>query len=184
MTIETVELTCPGCGAAVAPDMKVCRYCSSPVIIRTVNHFSLPQTGGAAGNNAAMNMSAAYSFLKARLYDKALEAFDSIIACNFNNSDAHFFAAIAAFKGKRPFLAAPATVKKAEEYLQTAIAIEPKAIYYYFLSYIRLDHHFRKFYKVTPDYKELYQNAVDIGLSQTDAEDLFVNLGVSRPPEI
>ena len=178
MVFEAVELTCPNCGAALSVDMKKCRYCSSPVVIRTVNSFAVPTEG------SNQNITAAYGFLKAKLYDKALCAYESAINENFNNADAHFFAAIANLKGKRPFLASPAAIKKSEEYLQTAAAIEEKGIYYYLWAYIRLDHHFRKFYKVTPDYRELYDKAIQLGLSETDSAELFVNLGVSRPPEI
>ncbi len=186
MIIEALK--CPNCGATVSRDMKQCEYCLSPVVIREINNFASPVICGNAELSSRRvsnhNMSSAYGFLKAKLYDRALAVYEAVIADDFNNPDAHFFAAVSVFKGKRPFLVSPATIKKAEEYLGAAIAIEPKGIYYYFWSYIRLDHHFRKFYKVSPNYKELYEKGTDIGLSQADINDLYDILGAERPTEI
>ena len=186
MIIETLK--CPNCGAAVSMDMKQCAYCSSPVIIRTVNNFTSPipedKTELSSCQISNHNMSTAYRLLEAKLYDRALAIYELVIAEDFNNADAHFFAAVASLKGKRPFLASVSAIKQAESYLSTAIAIEPKGIYYYFWSYIRLDHHFKKFFKVSPDYKELYRTGSNIGLSQTDINDLYDVLGVKRPDEI
>ena len=61
------------------------------------------------------------------------------------------------------------------------IMIEPKGIYYYFLAYIKYDHHHRKFYKTTPNYEELLMKATASGYSDTDVENLYNLLGVSRP---
>ena len=62
--------------------------------------------------------------------------------------------------------------------------IEPKAIYHYFWAYIRYDHHYRKAYNMSPNYKELLNQAVQIGLSQSDVKELFDILGVDRPEQL
>lgn len=181
MAVETIELKCPYCGAPVSLETKVCAYCSSPVMIRTVNSvFSSSDNK----NNSCSNVSSVINFIKAGLYDKAIAFCESAIQENFNNSDAYFYAAIASLKGKRPFLASASSIKKAEEYLQVATAIESKGIYSYLWAYIRFDHHFKKFYKASPDYKELHSNATKAGLSQADVDELFNILDVERPSEL
>lgn len=186
MAIESVGLRCPNCGAPISVDMKVCEYCNSPVVVRTVNDiFSAANGVGNETNSvSSREMALAAGFLKAKSYDRAIAVFESVIQKDFGNADAYFYAAVAALKGKRPFLASPNAIKKAEEYLQTAIAIEPKGVYYYLWSYIRLDHHFKKFYKASPDYRELHSMAVNAGLSQADVKELFSTLDVEKPSEI
>lgn len=179
MSVIISDLKCPNCGADISLKMKECEYCGSSVIINTVGNSSVT-----ADVQKTQDMSAAYNFLKLKLYDKALEIYESVMQKDFNNSDAYFYAAVALLKGKRPFLVSASAIKKAEEYLQTAIAVEPKGIYYYFWSYIRLDHHFRKFYKMSPGYNELYCQAQEAGLSSADIRELFSILGVEKPSEI
>ncbi len=131
-----------------------------------------------------VNLSAAYCYLKLKMYDKASSCFSKAIEDNFDDSEAFFYAAINELKGKRPFLAPKASIEKAEEYLNAAIMIEPKGIYYYLWAYIRNDFYLKKFLRVKPDYKELLSDAQSCGLSQTDVAELFGILGVARPPEL
>ncbi len=188
MAIEIVELRCPNCGAHVSLETKVCEYCASPIVIRTVNNnftsFNEGNSVTSVEKQKSKDISIAFNFLKAKLYDRAIVSFESIIKEDFNNSDAYFYAAVASLKGKRAFLASASAIKKAEEFLQTAIAIEPKGIYYYLWSYIRLDHHFKKFYKVSPNYKELFDMAINAGLSPTDVNELYSILDVEKPSEL
>ena len=72
-------------------------------------------------------------------------------------------------------------IDKIEEYLQAAMMIEPKGIYHYFWAYLRYDHHFRKSYRMSPNYQELLAQAKRYGLSMTDVNELYKLLGVDRP---
>ena len=179
MSVEIIGLKCPSCGAGISLNMKTCEYCGSSVVIDIAGNSS-----GNSDNLNSQDMSAAFNFLKLKLYDKALAVCESVMQNDFNNSDAYFYAAIACLKGKRPFLVPASVIKKAEEYLQTAIAVKPQGIYYYFWSYIRLDHHHRKFYKMSPAYNELYCKAKEAGLSPADVDELYVILDVERPSEL
>ncbi|MDD7193047.1 MAG: zinc ribbon domain-containing protein [Clostridiaceae bacterium] len=187
MSIEIIELNCPNCGASVSLETKVCEYCGSPVIIRTVtNSFASLKTqkiGNASENLNGQKLSEAIGFLRAKLYERANLLLESVIQEDFNNSDAHFYAAIACLKGKRPFLVSTSVIKKSEEYLKTATAIEPKGIYFYLWAYIKLDHYSKKFYKTSPSYTELYSMAKNAGLSPTDVNELYGILDVERPSE-
>ena len=132
-------------------------------------------------DNQTLNMSIAFCYLKLKLYDKAIPCFEKAIEDNFDNSETYFYAAIALLKGKKAFLTPRPIIDKIEEYIQAAIMIEPKGIYHYFWAYIRYDHHFRKSYRMSPNYQELLMQAKQIGLSQTDVTELYSILGVERP---
>ena len=194
MAHEVVELECPGCAAAITTATKTCPQCFRPIVITTFNSISglSPMDLNKQANtykkamtghpdDDELNMSIAFCYLKLKLYDKAIPCFEKALEENFDNSAAYFYASIALLKGQKAFLTPRPIIDKIEEYLNAAIMIEPKGIYFYFLAYIKYDHHHRKFYKTTPNYEELLAQANANGYSETDVQNLFDLLGVSRP---
>lgn len=67
-------------------------------------------------------------YLKLKLYDKALSAFEKAMEDNFDNSETFFYAAICLLKGRKAFLLNRTEIDKAEEYINAAIMIEPRAV--------------------------------------------------------
>jgi len=132
-------------------------------------------------DNTELNTSIAMCYLKLKLYDKAQAAFAKAIEDNFDNSETFFYAAVSLLRGKKAFLAKRTDIDKIEEYIQAAIMIEPKGIYYYFWAYIKYDHFYRKRYRTNPDYQELLERSEQAGLSKYDVEQLYAILGVDRP---
>lgn len=194
MATQIVELECPGCAAPISTETKICPKCFRPIVITTfhsINGLSSMDLNKQANtyrkamtqnpDHADLNMSIAFCYLKLKLYDKALPCFDKALEENFDNPEVYFYAAIACLKGKRPFLVSRAVIGQAEEYLNAAIGLEPRGIFYYFWAYLRYDHHFKKLYNVTPNYDELLIQARAGGYSDTDANELFQLLGVERP---
>lgn len=194
MSHQIVELECPGCGKAITTSTRQCPQCFREIVITTFNSVSgmstleINKQANAyrkamvnAPDDQTLNTSIAFCYLKLKLYDKAIPCFEKAIEDNFDNSETYFYAAIALLKGKKAFLTPRPVIDKIEEYLQAAIMIEPKGIYYYFWAYIRYDHHFRKSYRMTPNYQELLLKAKQIGLSQTDVAELYSILGLERP---
>jgi tetratricopeptide (TPR) repeat protein len=194
MSHEVVELECPGCAAAITTATKVCPQCFRPIVITTFNSISglSPMDLNKQANtyrkamaghpdDDELNMSIAFCYLKLKLYDKAIPCFEKALEENFDNSEAYFYAAVALLKGQKAFMTPRPVIDKIEEYLNAAIMIEPKGIYYYFLAYIKYDHHHRKFYKTTPNYQELLMQASASGYSDADVTNLYNLLGVSRP---
>ena len=100
---------------------------------------------------------------------------------NFDNSETFFSTAGCLLNGKKPFLTLRPEIDKIEEYLNAALMIEPRGIYYYFLAYIKYDYFNRKFFKTSPTYQEALQMAQQAGYSSYDAEQLFAILGTERP---
>lgn len=194
MAHQAIDMRCPGCGAPVSTGDTTCSYCYRPVIISTfnsvksmsmleVNKYANAYKSVLAQNpdNTELNNSIAMCYLKLKLYDKAQDAFAKAIEDNFDNSETYFYAAISLLNGKKAFLAKRIDIDKIEEYIQAALAIEPKGIYYYFWAYIKYDHFYRKCYRTTPSYQELLKKAQNEGLSDNDVNQFYEILGVERP---
>jgi tetratricopeptide (TPR) repeat protein len=135
-------------------------------------------------DNSDVNRSIAFVYLKLKNYEKAREYFERAMEDDFDDAENYFYAAVTILKGKKAFMTSRDDINKAEEYIQAAISIEPRGIFYYFWAYIRYDHHARKFYKVTPSYTELVEEAFNEGVSDSDIEELFEILGQSRPEQL
>jgi len=189
-----VEINCPGCGARVSVGQKECEWCHQPIIISTFNSvysMPMPMVNKYAGTykkalaedpeNKELNNSIAMCYLKLKLYDKALSSFEMAMEDNFDNSETFFYAAICLLEGKKAFLHQRPTIDKILEYINAALMIEPRGIYYYFMAYIKYDYFSRKFYKTSPTYQELLESAEQAEYSRYDAEQLFEILGVEMP---
>ena len=194
MFAQVHDTTCRNCGAAADIGQTKCLYCKQPVLISTFNSvFAMPmpmvnQYAAAyrealqnEPNAKDLNSSIAMCYLKLKLYDKALNAFEKAIENNFDNSETFFYAAICLLGGKKAFLTQRPVIDKIEEYINAALAIEPRGIYHYFLAYIKYDYFKRKFFKTSPTYEEVLKNANDARVSPLDIEQLYGILGVSRP---
>lgn len=132
-------------------------------------------------DDTELNNSAAMCYLKLKLYDKALEKFERAMEDNLERADIFFYAAICLLKGKKAFLAERTDIDKAEKFIQAALMIEPKGIYYYFWAYIKYDYFYRKCYKTFPTYQEAFAMAQQKGLSNYDVNQLYDILGVEHP---
>lgn len=194
MSQQIIELNCPGCGARVSTGQKECDWCHKPVVISTFNSvysMSMPEVNKYAGaykkalgehpDNDELNKSVAMCYLKLKLYDKALAAFEAAIEDDFDDSETYFYAATCLLKGKKAFLAQRADINKCIDYINAANMIEPRGIYYYFLAYIKYDFFERKYLNTSPNYIECLKTADDFGTSEYDITMLFDILGVSKP---
>jgi len=194
MATQAIDVKCPNCGAAVDTSQKTCKWCKQPVVISTFNSvYEMPmpiinkyanayrQALSESPDNQELNTSIAMCYLKLKLYDKALAAFEKAVEDNFNNSETFFYAAICLLKGQKAFLQQRPTIDKIEEYINAALMIEPRGVYYYFWAYIKYDYFSRKFYRTTPTYQDALAMANNAGVSPFDIEQLYSILGVARP---
>ena len=136
---------------------------------------------GAEGDTAPINSAIAMCYLKLKMYDKALAAFDKAIEDDFDNSETYYYAAVCTLGGKKAFLNSRENIDKAETYINAAMMIEPRGIYQYFMAYLRYDFHERKFLNVAPDYQQCLREATAMGVSEVDRQILFDTLGVQDP---
>ena len=194
MVTQVHDTTCRNCGAAADIGQTKCRYCKQPVLISTFTSvFSMPMpmvnqyaaTYREALQNEPeakdLNNSLAMCYLKLKLYERALGAFEKAMEDNFDNSETFFYAAICLLGGKKAFLLQRPEIDKIEEYINAALSIEPRGIYHYFLSYIKYDYFERKYFNTSPTYREALKNATDSGVSPFDIEQFYGILGVERP---
>ena len=192
--MRTEDITCPGCGEPWTLDMKECPSCHRPVVITTFNSvYSMvaPEVNkyastykkilSAEGDTAPINSAIAMCYLKLKMYDKALAAFDKAIEDDFDNSETYYYAAVCTLGGKKAFLNSRENIDKAETYINAAMMIEPRGIYQYFMAYLRYDFHERKFLNVAPDYQQCLREASAMGVSEVDRQFLFDTLGVQDP---
>lgn len=191
---EAIAITCPGCGERLTLDMKRCPSCHGPVTISTfnsvysmspleINKYASTYKKALSDNpdDKSLNISVAMCYLKLNLYDKALPAFEKAMEDNFDNSETFFYAAVCLLKGKKAFLQTRPVIDKILEYIDAAIMIEPRGIYYYFLAYIKYDYFSRKSYNVSPNYKETLAIAKQAGYTDLDVTQLFNVLHVEKP---
>ena len=194
MSQQIVELKCGNCDAPATTAQVECNFCRQPIVISTFNSvysMPMPMVNKYASeyrkvlsenpDNKAINTSIAMCYLKLKLYDKAGQAFEKAIEDNFDNSETFFYAAICLLQGNKAFLAPRPTIDKIEEYINAALMIEPKGIYYYLWSYIKYDYYSRKYFNTKPTYQEAHQMALTNGVSNFDVEQLYGILGVERP---
>ena len=191
---QVVNLNCPGCGAPASTSQEQCVYCKRPIVItsfsctQTMSPLELNKYASAyrkelAENpdNRELNMSIAFCYLKLKLYDKALPTFEKAIEDNFDNSEAFFYTAVCLLKGQKAFVASRANIDKAEEYINAALMIEPREIYYFFQAYIKYDYFHRKHLNTTPTWEEALQTAIHAQIPQADIPQLFEILQVEIP---
>ncbi|MBR3600643.1 MAG: hypothetical protein IKL53_12335 [Lachnospiraceae bacterium] len=192
MSYQVVELNCPGCGARISTGQTVCEWCHRPVLVSTFNSINdmpaptLTDMNANKIDNVELSESkvAAIKYLKLKKYDKAVECFDKAIEENFDDSEVYFYAAICCLQGKKAFVASRNVINQILEYINAAIAIEPKGIYYYFEAYIKYDYFHRKHFRITPDYTECIEMAKNAGVSEYDINELYSILNVERLLEI
>ena len=194
MGTKIIDIKCPNCGAAVDTGQKTCIFCKQPVIISTFNSvYEMPvpminqyantyrQALSEDPEDKDLNNAIAMCYLKLKLYDKALAAFEKAIEDNFDNAETYFYAAVCLLKGQKAFMAQRAVIDKIEEYINAAIMIEPRGVFHYFLAYIKYDYFTRKFFKTSPTYQEALEAANTAGVSPFDIDQLFKNLSVDKP---
>lgn len=193
MSTQVHDTTCRSCGAAADIGQTKCKFCKQPVLISTFNSvYAMPMpmvNQYAATYREALqsepdakdlNNNLAMCYLKLKLYDKALGAFERAMEDNFDNPETFFYAAICLLGGKRAFLATRANINKIEEYINAALTIENRGIFYYFQAYIKYDYFELKHLNTKPNYHEALDLAMTSGVSPYDIEQMYGILGVTR----
>lgn len=191
---QIIEMTCPGCGARVQIDQKTCEWCHAPIIISSMTDiFSMSAQNISKyqqsyetdltenSDNAELNNSLGFCYLKLGFYDRALEKFDKAIEENINNSETYLYSAVCVLAGRKPFITPRPDIDKIENYINAALMTEEKGLYRYFQAYIKYDFFKRKFFKTSPNWEECLAKAKADGVSDADINQLFSILKQERP---
>lgn len=195
--MEVIILKCPNCGAAVSTEQTKCQYCKKPVLIQKyeeaaempalqLNKYAAAyrKTLEENPNNREINLSVGACYLKLKMYDKALESLEKAMQDNFEDAEPYYLGAVALLQGRKAFVAQRAAIDKALEYLNAAVMINPKPVYYYFMAYIKQDYFERKYLNTVPNYRELLQMSHDAGMTEKAADSFFKMLDVPRPDNL
>lgn len=195
--MEVIILKCPNCGAAVSTEQTKCQYCKKPVLIQRyeeaaempalqLNKYAAAyrKTLEENPNNREINLSVGACYLKLKMYDKALESLEKAMQDNFEDAEPYYLGAVALLQGRKAFVAQRVAIDKALEYLNAAVMINPKPVYYYFMAYIKQDYFERKYLNTVPNYRELLQMSHDAGMTEKAADSFFKMLDVPRPDNL
>ena len=195
--MEVEKITCPNCGAALKVDDAKCPYCDSPIVVNKVS--DLQNIKGplynkyvafykkrlcSNNNDYSSKLSLGIVLTKMKQYTKSLDIFDELITENPMDDKPYYFWAISSLNGSKAFLTPRTVVDEIINKLDNAISINQCALYYLFKVYILYDHHYRKGYRIIPDYKDLLNEAEEYGLNHYDYDELFGALGVEIPAAI
>ncbi len=188
--MEVISLNCPGCGASITTQTKVCEYCHRDILVKSFHNLSnmpLPQVNKYMASYKAaaaehpqhngVNASIGLCFLKLKKYDQAIEYFEKAQSDNFEDATPFFYAAVARLKGRKPFLCSRPEINQMETDINAAMSIEPSAEQYYFLAYIGRDYFKRKSLKHEPAWENFMEEAVNNGLTPADVEEFHAMIG-------
>jgi len=191
---QVINLNCAGCGNPVSTADKECKYCRRPIVISSfssaysmdiplLNQYVKRDRQALKDNpdNQELNTSIAHCYLKLKMYDEALFSFKKAIEDNFDNSETYFYAATCLLKGKKAFVTSRTDIDKTMEYINSALRIEARGIYYYFLAYIKYDFFERNGFNIEPNWEATLQIATQSGLLQADLIQLSDILQVTMP---
>ncbi len=194
MGIRVVKLECPGCGAAVDSDRKECEFCGSRLVVTSFSDIcgmSSPGVSRYMGSlkaalremprDASLNTAAALCCLRLKQYDEAAAAFERVIGLGCTDPEVYFWAAATQLKGKKAFLTPRTGVEKAMAFLNAAIALEPRGVFWLFLAYLQYDYFERKYLNASPGSWICLEQARRYGVPSADRKLLFEVLGVSDP---
>jgi hypothetical protein len=110
-----------------------------------------------------------------------LPFFEKAIEDNFSDPNPYYYAAICLLKGKKAFLAMRPEIDTMEKYLDAAISLDPRGIFYYFKAYIKYDYYSRKSFRTSPTWQEALTSAKKTGVSANDIAEFYQLTGVERP---
>jgi tetratricopeptide (TPR) repeat protein len=193
-----MAVKCQQCGDSYGADKlingEICPTCDKPYQIKnykTVAAMPPPQVNkyiaaiqtqlAANPGDKQLNGSLGICFLKLKLHDKALPFFEKAMEDNFSDPLPYFYAAVCLLKGKKAFLAMRPEIDKMESYLNAAIDLEPRGIFYYFHAYIKYDYYNRKCFKTSPTWQEVLANARNAGIDEDDVSEFYQLTGIERP---
>ena len=187
-------LRCPTCGANISLDSDSCEYCGNILMISKVETLTatpieqinkiktafqtLPLN---EKEEPSVQNTLGFCYLRLGLFKNALSAFEKSMEAFPDNPDNYYSAAICTLNGKKPFLLNREIIEKAESYIDAAIQLQEKAIYYFLFAFIRYDYFYRKHLKVSPNYLDYLQNANRLGIIESDRKSVFSLLKLDIP---
>lgn len=180
--LQAVAIECPQCGAPIQITERICSYCNSAVYVKksadiksAVNKYikayqKLIQMNG--GQSVEGYVALGICHLQNRMYDNALASCEKAIELLPDDGEAYYYAALALFKGKRPYLQTISNIKKIVSLLDVAASVAPMGKYYYLLYLIQCDFYDKKRLKNGRTAGELLEQAQMYELDDEDIDEV------------
>jgi tetratricopeptide (TPR) repeat protein len=188
------SLKCPNCGAVVDGNMARCEYCDQPVVLLSLSSLSslpLQAIGKYAKSyrdsladlpaSETLRNSLGLCYLKLGLFDRARDIFEKAISEKYDEPELYFFAALSLLNGRKPFAAKRAVIDAVLRYVNSALKLDERSIYYYLQAYVKYDYFERKCFNTDPPSKDVLELARSKGLSAAECEQMFEIIGSPCP---
>ena len=194
---KVIALNCPGCNQPVSTDLARCRFCKRPIVVSKISESqAMPAADMTKYMNAyksivaenpahkSLNGALTVCYINMKLYDKAIEVFHKIMDDNTDNPELFFNAAVCHLRGKKPFSCQRTDIDTAIKYATTANSLQPNAINYLLLSYIKHDYFERKYLQISPSWRDELEAADSYGANKETIKELGAALNVQLPEVI
>lgn len=194
---KVIALNCPGCNQPVSTDQAQCKFCKRPIVVQKIRDIqTMPATDMtkymnfyksiAAENptHKSLNGALAICYINMKMYDKAIEIFNKIMDDNVDNPDLFFNTAICHLHGKKPFSCQRSDIDEVIKYANASNSLQPRAITYLFLSYVKHDYFTRKYLQINPSWLEELEAADSYGANEDTIKELSEILNIQLPEDI
>jgi tetratricopeptide (TPR) repeat protein len=189
--LTAVVLECPQCGAPVKQGSRTCDRCYSEYIVTSVRGLKKFDDSGvkkylkayeaglrSGGESAELYTAMGICQLRRGLCKHATDCFEKAIALLPEDSETYYYAAVSLLAGKRPFLSALPTIRKAIEYIDLALDFSEHGAYYYLKHLIHKDYFEMKNLRCSPTSAELLNRSQTAGLGDNDILETRELLGM------
>ena len=194
-------IKCYNCGNEtifqLGEDIKKCRSCKQTIVMKKLDEVnklspiqkeiqknnlqtSLNKIDNTSDRNEII-MSLGLIALSSGSYNVAQTFFKQLIDQNYAVGDVYYYYCLALLNGKRPFLHMRSTVDQIIQYLDFALALETKGVYYYLEALMVYDYYKLKSLRYDKQYTELLQMASYFGVSSSDTDEIYNVIKMNKP---
>jgi len=194
-------LECPNCAATdIRPGQSFCHWCRSALIISDFSSIYSMNLGAyqeyanklkdSENNYMSNGMQGDYESSLGMVYLKlgntalAVSSFQKAAESGIQNPETYFYMGIAMLDRKRPFLNNKNTVTGAMNYIETALNMEKKGIYYFTAAFLEYDFYVMKHLRPPKSINEYLGNARKFGVTQNDLKMVFDMMNCTVPNEL
>ena len=191
MPTVSETMVCYGCGASVSMDDKVCPYCGKKLTFTSIRDVRgstaqdsikfLKTFKDALANSPdhpGVQTSLGLVLFDRNQFDQAAQAFDKAINCGADESEVFYYAAVARFRGKKPFQFSINEAKHIVEMIDGAIMMNPLPQYFYAKSVVIKKLIEDKHMSYSTSSAQAQQEAMDAHLTDADIMDTNALLGI------
>jgi tetratricopeptide (TPR) repeat protein len=119
--------------------------------------------------------------LRLGLHAKALDDFKRAMDTETANPEVYYLSAIATLGGIKAVLVSLRRIRECEALIHSALRLEPRGLFYYFLAYLAFDYYDRKGLRAPIPAHSLLELAWKASVTAKEIQSLFALLSVENP---